>query len=232
MDDDEQRDLWEATAAAVAHELATPLAATQAAIRLLAAAESDDEREQLSDAALRNLQLLELQVRRLQQLDAAAPAPAVQPGVDLAALVRETVEDLALTTLGDHPTTVEAPGQVVLEADPNQLRQVLFNLLSNAAKYSPAGRDIVIDVEPGADEVMLRVRDRGEGVAPEDADRIFERYERAATDHQGAGLGLYLSRRIARAHGGDLHLVPAEGEGAVFELVLPTRQGGGATRGE
>lgn len=218
---DDTRDLWETTASAVAHELATPLAATQAAVRLLASGEHEHERGELTGAALRNLRLMELQLDRLRQLDAAAPAPVRQPDVDLARLVRQTVDDLSRTVLGGHPSSVEAPDRLLACVDPDQVRQVLFNLLSNAAKYSPIGRDIVVTLEAGDATVVLRVRDRGEGVAPDDAERIFGRYERAASGPPGAGLGLYLSRRIARAHGGELRLAPAEGEGSIFVLELP-----------
>lgn len=219
--DTDDRDAWEATAAAVAHELATPLAAAQAAVRMLANAGDADERGELGAAALRNLHLLDLQVRRLQQLGTGAPAPQPQPDVDLAALARDVVGDLSRSTLGDHPCSVEADDDVAACVDPDQVRQVLFNLLSNAAKFSPTGREIVVGVERRGDQAVVQVRDRGDGVASDDAERIFERYERAADDTPGAGLGLYLSRRIARAHGGDLYLVPAEHDGSVFELTLP-----------
>ncbi|MBS3941130.1 MAG: HAMP domain-containing histidine kinase [Actinobacteria bacterium] len=224
--DRDERDAWEATAAVVAHELGTPLAAAQAAVRLLAGTDDPDEREELGDAALRTLHLLDLQVRRLQQLGGNDPRPQLQADVDLAALARGVVEDLSRSTLGDHPSSVTAGPTVLAPVDPDQIRQILFNLLSNAAKFSPAGREIVVDVDARGDRAVVQVRDRGDGVAPDDAERIFERYERAAEGIPGAGIGLHLSRRIARAHGGDLYLVPAEEEGAVFELVLPLAAGG------
>jgi signal transduction histidine kinase len=187
----------------------------------LADADADDERRDLGEAALRNLHLLDLQVRRLQQLGTGAPPPQRQADVDLTALANDVVEDLARSTLGDHPASVEADARLPARVDPDQVRQILFNLLSNAAKFSPAGREIVIGVARRGDHAVLQVRDQGEGVAPDDAERIFESYERATDGAPGAGLGLYLSRRIARAHGGDLYLVPAEGEGSIFELTLP-----------
>lgn len=190
-------------------------------MRLLAGTEDPDQRRELGDAALRNLHLLDLQVRRLQQLGGGAPQPQLQTDVDLVRLASNVVHDLSRSTLGDHPTSVAADGIVLARVDPDQVRQVLFNLLSNAAKFSPAGLDIVVDVAERGDHAIVQVRDRGAGVAPDDAERIFERYERAAEGIPGAGLGLHLSRLIARAHGGDLYLVPGDGEGAVFELALP-----------
>lgn len=225
--DTDDRDAWEETAAAVAHELATPLAAAQAAVRLLAKAGDTDDRRELGDAALRNLHLLDLQVRRLQHLGTGVPEPQFQADVDLVALARDVVADLSRSTLGDHACSVEADDPVRARVDPDQVRQVLFNLLSNAAKFSPAGLEIVVGVASRDQDVVVQVRDRGEGVAPDDADRIFDRYERAADDTPGAGLGLYLSRRIARAHGGDLYLVTAEHDGAIFELSLPLAGGDG-----
>ena len=111
-------------------------------------------------------------------------------------------------------------------ADPDQLDQVLWALLDNGARYA-GGAAIHARVAPRPDEGRLGVTiaDDGPGVRPEDRDRIFERYERGAAGAgaEGTGLGLYVSRSLCRAMGGDLVLEPADtgGTGAAFTILLP-----------
>ena len=110
-------------------------------------------------------------------------------------------------------------------ADPDQLDQVLWALLDNSARYA-GGAAIRASVAPRPAEARLAVTiaDNGTGVKPEDRERIFERYERgsAGAGVEGTGLGLYVSRQLCRAMGGDLVLEPAGPEpGAAFTLLLP-----------
>jgi signal transduction histidine kinase len=103
-----------------------------------------------------------------------------------------------------------------------RLEQILTNLLSNAAKY---GRGKPIDVSLEGDEAAyrIRIRDRGIGIAPEDQQRIFERFERAVSERHdgGLGLGLWITRRIAPHLGGSIEVRSQPGEGATFALCLP-----------
>jgi signal transduction histidine kinase len=104
-----------------------------------------------------------------------------------------------------------------------RLRQVLTNLVDNAVKYSPAGAevDVVAFAENG--QITVEVRDRGPGVAPEHESLIFEKFGRVAGEHAkpGTGLGLFIARSIAHAHGGSLEVRSAPELGATFTLVLP-----------
>lgn len=231
MDQDFEQDVgrdverrWEDTAIAVAHELRTPLTVAQAAVDALASSVDDDETRMLVDAASRSLRAIELQIARLRRLQGVTSDDLDQRSIDLPTMARELIDDLSTTLLHDHPTRLDAPGALTVTVDPDQIRQVLYNLLSNAAKYSPAGREVVVTIRSTRDELMIRVEDQGHGVAPEDADRIFGKYERAGQRGPGAGLGLYLSRLVIEAHGGTLQLRPAEGEGAIFEIVLPAER--------
>lgn len=118
----------------------------------------------------------------------------------------------------------EAAGWLAI-ADPDQLDQVLWALLDNSARYA-GGAAIRAHVAPRAGESQLGVTiaDNGVGVKPEDRERIFERYERGAAGAgvEGTGLGLYVSRQLSRAMGGDLVLEPAGPEpGAAFTVLLP-----------
>jgi signal transduction histidine kinase len=114
-------------------------------------------------------------------------------------------------------------GERVL-ADPERIGQVLRNLLSNAAKYSPKGTPIELRVIGKQGRVRLEVADRGPGIHPDDLRRIFEKFgrgrDREGHKIPGVGLGLYLSRRIVRGHGSELMVQERPGGGSVFAFEL------------
>ena len=110
-------------------------------------------------------------------------------------------------------------------ADRDRIRLVLRYLLCNAAKYSPYGTQISLRLaSAGNGLVRVEVADRGPGINPDDLERIFEKFERGRNGKEGrvsgAGLGLYVSRRIVRAHGSDLTVRTGPGAGAVFAFEL------------
>jgi signal transduction histidine kinase/PAS domain-containing protein len=115
-----------------------------------------------------------------------------------------------------------AAGRTVGRFDPNRLDQVLTNLISNALKFAP-GKPIDVHVENRGNRILLGVRDRGPGVAPEDRQRIFDRFERTRTAEGigGIGLGLWIAKQIVRAHGGNIRVDGAQSEGASFWVDLP-----------
>jgi signal transduction histidine kinase len=114
---------------------------------------------------------------------------------------------------------------LVLHTDPEKLRQVVLNLLSNAAKFTPAGGRVTLESEALTDVVAIRVRDTGRGIPADQLERIFEPFvqvDRSLTrEHDGTGLGLAISRDLARGMGGDLTAESAAGTGSVFTLTLP-----------
>jgi PAS domain S-box-containing protein len=144
---------------------------------------------------------------------------------DLTALVREIVE--APRPAEDmHAITFSSPPHPVLvHGDRERLGQVLANLLSNAIKYSPPHADIVVSLDSNADQASVSVRDFGYGIAPGELPHIFERFYRVADTGRvgvpGLGMGLYLSREIARRHGGDIAVQSEPGAGSTFTLSVP-----------
>jgi two-component system sensor histidine kinase KdpD len=139
--------------------------------------------------------------------------------------VREQVDDVRRHDLTREYSLVIAPDMPRVVADAHLATQVLSNLLSNAAKFSPEGSAIGVGVAHDGDRVVTTVADRGPGVAPADRDRIFDKFTRLG-DHltrpqQGVGLGLYIVRRSVEAMGGTVWVDEAPGGGAAFSFSLP-----------
>ena len=107
-------------------------------------------------------------------------------------------------------------------AEFRRVLQILLNLVTNAVRYSPDGTEVLLDVGIEDDWAVISVSDQGFGIKPDDAEKIFEKFERLGRSGDGgSGLGLYISRRLARAMRGDLSVAEAEGGGAKFSLRLP-----------
>jgi anti-sigma regulatory factor (Ser/Thr protein kinase) len=105
--------------------------------------------------------------------------------------------------------------------EPRGAVQILVNLIGNAVRHSPERGTVAVIVERRASQVAVTVADEGPGIAEADHERIFERYERVGDAPGGIGLGLAISRRLARSMGGDIELQSAPGQGARFTLLLP-----------
>jgi PAS domain S-box-containing protein len=210
------------------HELRTPLAALKLAVQNL--------KRMLGGGAgasgQRSLEAAERQAGRLETLVAALlDVSRIQAGrldlsleeVDLGALVQETVaqfeEQLSLSSC---PVSVRAAGPLRGRWDRLRLGQVVTNLLSNAMKYGE-GKPIEIELQGDGERARLSVRDHGIGLGPEAQRRIFQRFVRAASsrNYGGLGLGLYIARRLAEAHGGTLGVRSEPGQGSTFTMELP-----------
>jgi two-component system, OmpR family, sensor kinase len=210
---------------AVAHEVRTPLSIAKMAATTLSTRDLDgEERARLLAMVVRNTELALLLIGRMSlarevEIDAVRLAP--QP-VDLGRIVRESVSDLREAVLGDHPVRVDAPATSAVRADPTAVREIMLNLLLNAAKYSPGTAPIEVTLQASDHDVVVVVGDHGDGIDDADMERIFDKYVQVAEGSGGVGLGLYISRGLARAHGGDLTVRPGQPEGTEFVLRLPT----------
>ena len=144
--------------------------------------------------------------------------------VDLAALTRRVVESLVNQAEAAGSTfDVEAPQTIDGVWDEFRIEQVLTNLITNALRYG-RGSPVAVAVTRSGDHAVMTVRDQGIGIAPEDHGRIFEQFERTDDSRKhaaGLGLGLYITREIVHAHGGEIMLESAPGEGALFRVTLP-----------
>jgi signal transduction histidine kinase len=111
------------------------------------------------------------------------------------------------------------------ETDANRVEQILVNLLGNAIKHAPERSSVTLSIAAVKERVVFRVEDDGPGVPPTDIERIFDIYvTKADEEAQGLGLGLPLSRRLARLLGGELHAVAHQGKGGCFILEVPASQ--------
>jgi signal transduction histidine kinase len=160
------------------------------------------------------------------------PAP-----LSLADLVHEVVEGL-LPLARDKGLAIEArssPGLPLLQGDRDKLHQVLTNLLQNAVKFTPPGGMIAVDARLDSGALLTSVTDTGCGIAPEEAERIFEKFYRgsgAPAEARGAGLGLAIARSLVELHGGRIWAEPLPAGGSRFTFALPLAGGpGGPTDG-
>ncbi|HOG46913.1 MAG TPA: ATP-binding protein [Anaerolineae bacterium] len=148
--------------------------------------------------------------------------------VDMRAFVLQLKQQLA-PTLETGRIDVQVPdGLPPVLADTNRLERILTNLLSNALKYSAPGTPVIVSAAPRDGEVVTSVIDRGEGIPPEQAARLFERYYRAEATRErreGLGLGLYITRKLVEAHGGRIWVQSTAGKGSTFSFSLPIAQG-------
>jgi signal transduction histidine kinase len=143
--------------------------------------------------------------------------------VDVQRELRETIPP----GLASHTVLIDVPDDFpVIRADPGRLRQVLNNLVSNALKYSPLGSTITLRARArGRDQVMVEVVDQGLGVPPDQAGRLFQKFERIRSPEHlkipGTGLGLYICKRIVEGHRGRIWVESEPGQGSTFAFTLP-----------
>jgi signal transduction histidine kinase len=145
--------------------------------------------------------------------------------VDLGALVRDSVASLSLAQ-DEVSVVADVRGELpFVRGDRDRLQQVLTNLLDNAVKFSPAGEEVRVSAYHEDSQVRIEVSDRGPGVPPEQQRVIFEKFGRGQTagspGKPGTGLGLFIARSIAVAHGGAVEVSSAPDLGATFTLTLP-----------
>jgi PAS domain-containing protein/anti-sigma regulatory factor (Ser/Thr protein kinase) len=177
-------------------------------------------------AAARHLLALVDDLVDLQAIERPDFRPELEP-IDLADVARRAAGLLAVRAADRH-VRIDRPGDdesLPVTGEFRRALQVLMNLIANAVRYSPEGSAVWIRTEEEGDVSAIVVADQGKGIAREDQERIFEKFERV--DHNepgGTGLGLYIARRLARAMGGDITVDSAPGQGARFTFTLPRRR--------
>ncbi|HET9109322.1 MAG TPA: ATP-binding protein, partial [Ktedonobacterales bacterium] len=147
--------------------------------------------------------------------------------VDLAEILRDTIEEQRLTQPGRRLHVSGLVGPMMVEADAERIRQVITNYLGNALKYSPEGCPVEIQLAVEAQRARVTVRDEGTGIPREELERIWDRFQRAADAQHvsgssvGLGLGLYIAREIVERHHGAVGVESVVGRGSTFWFTLP-----------
>ncbi len=215
-----------------AHELKTPLTSLQLHLQGLLNQTRPGAKELPPERLATRLESANLQTQRMgklvnELLDISRIAQGqllaeLEP-VDLVQVVRGVAErSRESLTRAECELTLELAPALVGRWDATRLEQVVLNLLTNAMKYG-AGRPITVTVDGDATHARLEVRDQGIGIAQEDTERIFERFERAVSvrHYGGFGIGLWIVREIVQALGGNIEVRSAPGQGAAFTVLLP-----------
>lgn len=202
-------------AAGVAHEINNPLAVILGYARLL--------RRRSDGAAAEDLQVIEDETLRAKLivdglLDLSRPLSSEPEPVDLRALCEDAVTRLRETRLLDR-LEVAVSGEGRVEGHPQKLRQVVLNLVKNAAEAAGGAGRVEVRVELSADGANVIVRDTGPGLSPEARRKLFEPF--FTTKDSGTGLGLAVSQGIVHAHGGGIEAESLPGGGAQFTVTLP-----------
>lgn len=176
----------------------------------------------IADAGRHLMSLIE-DLADLEAVEAPGFAPAPDH-IDLADCARRAAGILSVRAQEREITLVTPSGDQRVPAigEFRRVLQVLLNLVTNAIRYSPAGTTVTLETGLDARGAWIAVQDEGHGLTADQAARVFEKFERLGRSGDGGtGLGLYISRHLARAMGGDLVVASAPGEGARFELTLP-----------
>jgi len=217
---------------AMSHELRTPLNAIsgyteilELGIRGAVNPEQIKDLGRIKRAASYLLRLIN-DVLTIARFEGARPLEVISIPVNVMLSEVEGLCALQAKAKGLTLTVAQCDGEVLVAADAERFQQILLNLITNATKFTVAGGRIDVMCDVHANAVRIRVKDTGVGVRPVDIERVFEpfvqidRHLTSATQ-QGVGLGLSISRELARAMRGDLTLESAEGVGSTFTLTLP-----------
>ncbi len=220
--------------AAISHDLRTPLSTMQAMVEAMVDGVVTDR-----ETSARYLHNIRSEVGRLSSLiDDLFELTTIDSGELRLHLESLRLEDVVAETIDAFRPQAERagirlafePGRATppVSVDPQRLTRVLYNLLQNAVRHTPADGSIVLRTEPTAEGVQVEVRDTGEGIPPRDLPHVFDTFYRGEASRlrangSGSGLGLSIARGIIEAHGGRIWVQSSEGSGSTFGFVLPNR---------
>ena len=214
------------------HELRSPITILRGYLSMMTDGTLGELKPSVSETAVK----MDTQVRRMKDLVDQMLTAARLEDSDVATITtetridevaREVVASMSQTSARSRQLSLRAPRPATAIADPRHVETIICNLLSNAIKYSPAGGSVVVAVRAQPDCVEVDVSDEGIGMSAETIARLFKPFSRGDEAElraiDGAGLGLYLSRELAREQGGDVTVRSNPGRGSTFTLRLPRR---------
>lgn len=217
----------------VSHELRTPLTAIKGYVDLLLSGGGgalDEEQVGFLETISRHTDHLVAMINELldfSEMEAGGRLGLRRRPVLLANLVEEVADQLRPQIIEKGLTLyLEIPDELPLvDVDTRRLRWAVINLVRNAWQYTPAGGSVTLRLSERNGQVALDIADTGIGISPEDLQNLFTRFYRVTNvtkdDVRGLGLGLYVTKAIVEAHGGEIQVVSKEGAGSTFSVVLP-----------
>jgi len=217
----------------VSHELRTPLTVISGCLSTVLTEwerlPSGEVQQLLRDAALESESLSHL-IENLLELSRfqAQQLALYEELTDFGALVTETVKKIK-RQVPSQQFSIAIPAKLPsVHADPLRLERILYNLLENAAKYSPPGSRIKVSAKMEPGRLVIGVSDQGRGLSPSEQARLFSPFQRLESNrferNGGAGLGLMVCRRLVEAHGGEIWIESKKGKGSTFLFTLPYRK--------
>jgi two-component system sensor histidine kinase KdpD len=221
----QKADLAATLLASLSHDVRTPLTAIRLAVENLREELAPEQRREQARVAVSELARL---TRLFQDILDMARIDAAAIRVDRDWVTSEDVVDAAIAhvrpTLEGRPLHVNAPGDLEVEIDPRLASGALSHILENAAQYSPAGSDVIVDAIVSHDGLRVSVTDHGPGLEPGELEHLFERFYRGHSARRstfGTGMGLSITRGLLAAAGGRVWAENVEGGGARFSFVVP-----------
>lgn len=212
----------------MSHEFKNPLQAMKGAVKLLSCVQSGDDQ-----SVKRYIEILDNQINHLSSLVEEALNTCRIRGkkmvikkveTDLVEIINDWIESTRASSQRNiiplFPTDMKIPVYI----DPIRMREILSNILGNAVKYTSPGKRIWVKIQSLANHVVVKIKDEGIGIPPEEMDKVFEPFYRASNSKgvaDGEGIGLYISRELARLHGGEMWIDRRPGMGTVVNLRLP-----------
>ncbi len=210
----------------VSHELRTPIAALQVKLENIIDGVEDPDAETLEvmRAQVERLGRLVVQLLDLSRLESGT-VPLDRREFEVAPMLEHAVRETRLAVPDAHIALQVEPSNLVLDADPERLHQVIANLVANAVRHSPVGAPVTVSAHASNGSVCIEVDDEGPGIPEGEAQRVFERFYRSdyarSSRDGGAGLGLAIARWIVDLHGGDIHPEARAPHGCRMVVTLP-----------
>jgi signal transduction histidine kinase len=213
--------------ALVSHELRTPLTAVKGFVDTVLLHWEQlpgDRRRDLLTRASSNADELGRLIRQLMEFGRTESGPIeITPDtLDVATAVDVALCGIAPVT-AEHRMAVDVPAGLAVDADADAFNHVLVNLLTNAVKFSPAGSTVAIRARRNGNEAVVSVVDEGPGIAPDEQERIFDRFYQSQNGNhaRGTGIGLTIAQRFTEQHGGRIWVESEPDDGATFSFTMP-----------
>jgi signal transduction histidine kinase len=208
------------------HELKTPLTSVKLYLETLSRMDHEQQTKSFVIKArdgVNKLQSLILDLLDVSKIQSGQLQLNLKE-IDIEKLIDDSIHDAQMNASRHNISRDGHPTNAVVVADKDRLEQVIINLISNAAKYSPEGKDIIVRTQKNNSKILVSVQDSGIGIAKSEHKKIFERFYRANGSNSvisGFGLGLYICCQIIQRHKGKIWVESEEGKGSTFYFELP-----------